>query len=584
MASDVPVPARNLRKDFLTRFMHLLLARRENLIVITILLIHFLLISPSLMPTFTEINSDDEAKYIESGWRLLNEGPRDLAWGPLVSLVYAPVHLLVGDSPSWFMIEAWVGRFLLFFLLWLSTYYLALQFKEYFHPLIAVGVLFISIYFLPVIENQSDALFVSMSAFALSRVIAYYRTQHLRDIGLASLFVGLGVLCRVETILLVGTLAVIALVIRRGRHGLLKVLSLSVVPAAVVLAVFILTSLVTKGHLNLGISDKAFASFEMNQPGQQTIESPGEDAGSPLITEDGSEGSIFRAIAGNPSAFIGRIFVHALEQPGYFLDFYGKKLGPVLLLLSAWGIFTLVRRRSLTLLLILLIWPLHALVSLAFFARHVVPQASYLPIILSAVGIAEVFRPDIPRKDRVFLFLTALLISFFSLLFDKPAILAGGLVLAAVLALTWLIQPRQETTGSYAAIPLLILFAAGLILRGSYPFPNFPVLGSTVEEQAVTYIHQEFDPLSKLLSTSSYPMLAAKMVAIDVQDVPVEVTSPQMLSDWLENQEIEGIYLDSRKNARPEFVRVIESGLVEQFEVGYASEDGAVRILILKDP
>ena len=55
------------------------------------------------------VNPDDEAKYVESGWRLLSGDIRDLAWGPVIALVYAPIHLIVGSSPDWFLLETWIG-------------------------------------------------------------------------------------------------------------------------------------------------------------------------------------------------------------------------------------------------------------------------------------------------------------------------------------------------------------------------------------------------------------------------------------------------------------------------------------------
>lgn len=582
MTSQIQASARSIRQEFLTRLASLVLAKRKILLVLTILLIHFLLISPSLMPAFNEINTDDEAKYIESGWRLLREGPRDLAWGPLVSFVYAPVHLLVGGSPNWFMIDAWVGGFFLFFLLWLSAFTLALQFKEYFHPLIVVGVLFVSTYFVPIIENPSDALFVSMSAFALSRVIAFYRGRELRDILLASFFVGLGVLCRVETILLVGTLAFIAVVTGRRYHSFLKLLASALLPAVSLLAVFFLTSLLTKGHLNMGTNEKAYDAFTMGQPTQQVFGDPAQDAASPFGTKEENRGSIFVAIARHPAAFANRVLGRALEQPGFFLGIYGKKLGPVMLLFSLWGVYTLIKRRSLPLLLILLFWPLHTLVALAFFANHIVPQSSFVLVILSAVGIASIFRSDQPRGERVFLFLIALLIVFASLLFNLPAILVGGLLLAAVLAISWLVQPGQEINGRLPAVQLFILLCAGLILHGAYPFPNYPALGSSNEEQAIHYLHQEFEPLSKILSTSSYTMLAGRMTPVDVGDIPAEVTTAQELSMWLEARNIQAVYLDGRADVTPELAKVVESGLNDQFELGYGSDDGNVRIFLIR--
>ena len=108
--------------------------RREALFILLVLAINLILVGPDLMPAFCDINAYDEAKYIESGSYLTKFELRNLSWGPLVAFVYAPLHLIFRHLPDWFLIEAWVGRFLLFASLWLSTYYLATKLKEHTHP------------------------------------------------------------------------------------------------------------------------------------------------------------------------------------------------------------------------------------------------------------------------------------------------------------------------------------------------------------------------------------------------------------------------------------------------------------------
>ena len=154
---------------------------KEALIIIVTLLTNLILVSPNLMPSFNEINPYDEAKYIESGRLLLRGEIRNLSWGPLVALIYAPFHLLFGNHPDWFLLEAWAARFVLFLLLWLSTIYLALQFKELIHQYIVVGTLFVSSIFVVILVNQSDALFTSLSALALAKLLTFYRKKRIRD-------------------------------------------------------------------------------------------------------------------------------------------------------------------------------------------------------------------------------------------------------------------------------------------------------------------------------------------------------------------------------------------------------------------
>ena len=84
-------------KSLSTQFTRLVTSSNPELLaILVIFFINLLLVSPKFMPGFSEINPFDEAKYVESG-RLLRKGEiRSLAWGPLVALFYAPVHLLVG--------------------------------------------------------------------------------------------------------------------------------------------------------------------------------------------------------------------------------------------------------------------------------------------------------------------------------------------------------------------------------------------------------------------------------------------------------------------------------------------------------
>jgi hypothetical protein len=91
-----------------------LVNHRTSIIILLLFFLNLLLVSPELMPDYSEVNPDDEAKYVDSGWRLLHGNIRDMAWGPVVALVYAPVHLIVGSTPDWFLLELWAGRFFLF--------------------------------------------------------------------------------------------------------------------------------------------------------------------------------------------------------------------------------------------------------------------------------------------------------------------------------------------------------------------------------------------------------------------------------------------------------------------------------------
>jgi len=106
-------------------------SRFEPLILIALFMLNAFLILSRITPSIYQINPYDGAKYIESGHQLLIWGVRDLSWAPLVALIYAPLDLLFGQSPNWFLLEAWAGNIILFGLLWFGLVHLARNLKEY---------------------------------------------------------------------------------------------------------------------------------------------------------------------------------------------------------------------------------------------------------------------------------------------------------------------------------------------------------------------------------------------------------------------------------------------------------------------
>jgi len=545
------------------------------IIFLLVFIINFLLVSPSLMPRFTEINPDDQAKYVESGWRLLRGDIRDLAWGPMVSLIYAPLHLIVGDSLDWFLLETWLGGFLLYSFLWWTTFYLAYQFKAYLSPYIMLGVLFVSTPLFSVLRNQSDAVFLGFSALALAQLIKFYQDRKLKDLGIASLMVGLGILARVETIILVATLAIIGIIIGRIKYPLYKILLSSLLPALCVLGIFFFSSLILVGDLNLGLAYKSYDSFEMNQAilTGGDIELARQETRRLFGIQEENQGSVLRAILRNPSAFTLRILANAKTIPESYFDFFGKKMGALLLFFAAWGMYGFYRKKAIIPLLILLLWPLHAFVYLGFLSLHIIPQVSYLPLLLGAVGIAGIFSPDFPPRQQGIVLLSSILILILSWITEKPAFFFGFLLLVFVLLLFRLFRLGLEQNHPAMLVPLLLLLAAGLVLRDPFPFPNYPVLGTTADEQAVYYLEEFLPSQTTILAPSPLPALAAKLSYLTMDDIPEEITSLQDFSNWLKQQDVRAILLDSNHRVRNDIYDLMEEGYSPYFSSVYASAD-----------
>jgi hypothetical protein len=120
-------------------------------LILLILFINIILVSPRLMVPFNEIIAFDEAKYIDSGRSLTLIEVRDIAWAPIVALIYAPLELILRSHPDRFVLEAWGGRFILYVLIWMSTLTLASRLRKYVHPLVVTGVLFTSLALFPIL-------------------------------------------------------------------------------------------------------------------------------------------------------------------------------------------------------------------------------------------------------------------------------------------------------------------------------------------------------------------------------------------------------------------------------------------------
>ena len=540
---------------------------REAWFILLILFLNIVFVSPDLMPAFAEINPYDEAKYIESGSMLTRFELRELAWGPLLGLVYAPFHLVFGHLPDWFLVEAWAGRIVLFTCLWLSIYYLGTKLRDRTHSSIVIGILFVNMSFLRIVANQSDALYASISALALAKVISYYNENNIREIWIGSALIGLSILTRPESIVLVPIFVAIILLLGRRSDKVRRLLTASLLPTLGILAVFIIAYRLTSGGFDLAVGSRAYCAFEQNQP----ILAGGESHSPQLETQrlygtvEDNKGSVIRAILRNPTAFAQRILGNAAAIPDYYLYFFGKRVGPILLLFAFWGAYVLFRDSALSLLAIMFLWSLPPMTGLGLMALHLIPQVCYIPVVLGAVGIYDTVRLRVTHKQGITQFVVAIAFALYGLLDHKPAFLVGGIVLVAALGLAWLVRTRATTTEHARLSALMFFLAGGLILRGSYPFPNLPVLGESPEEEAIYAVQQELPPSSRILVQFPGFAIAAGMQPVQVSQVPSDGMEVEDLEAWLVGEDIRAIYLDRRYGLDEVYEELIAGGGGEAF-------------------
>lgn len=561
-----------------------LAGRRRTLAVLAVMAILTLLVSPDLLPSYAQINAYDEARYIESGRLLLDGEFRNLVWGPLVALVYAPIHVLVSGSPDWFILQAGLGRIVIFLALLSSTYYLALQVNKPAGRYYILGILFVSPAYLQVLENPSDALFIVFAALMMAKVIAFQESRRAGDLAAASAFFGLAVLCRFEGLVLLAALLLAVALTRSTWADRFRSAVISVVPAALLVAVYLLTFRVTSPGADLGIGAKAYAAFEVSQP----IEGAGSQtdraayARSLFGTREDNRGSVIVAISRNPLAFGRRLLTNISRTPDRYLEVFGRRVGFAVLLFAVLAVYSLLRTRKFSVLMTLACWGLAPMVGLAFLPFHVVRQASGLIHVLASLGLASVLAGTQRGIERRILWAAAALLAVYGLADDKLALVVVAAVLGGAFLLMALGRAATEASPATILRESMLLLAAGLILHGSYPFPDYSPIGVSTEEAVVHYLGSEFPPGSHILEALPLPAIAAKMTDVPWSAAPEGLASPAELRGWMEAEGIPTSLVDERDPQRPDLVALLKSGLDLQFEVGFRSEDGRYLVYVLR--
>lgn len=557
-------------------------SRRQVYVLLAMLVIQLLLVSPSLMPSFPQINAYDEAQYVGSGRLLLHFEVRDLAWGPLVAVLYAPLHVLLGWSNNWFVLETWAGRFVLFTGLWLSLLYLGVTMKEHLNPFLLAGVLFVNVPFLRVVENQSDALIASLSVLILALLLQIRHQPRLKLIVLASLLVGMCVLTRAEAIVYLVLFPILVILPTWGRVSKLHALLTSTLPALALIALYLGMFGWSTGGFDLGFGGKSYTAFEHHQPiaANSSAANPSEETARLYGTPKENGNSVVRAVLHNPVAFIRRVWIQSLTLPGFFLEFFEKKLGPAVVLLGMWGVVELIHKRQFGKLAVIGVWSLEPAGSIPFVSWHFVSQLSPIFLLFCALGVSRILARIRDRRSNVLHLVSFVALAVFGLVSGKMGLTVAGAVVSAGLLLA------PAAAGSGAALPNrmivggMVLLVAGIILRNPYPFPNYSSLGSSSEEHAIQFLETSLPRDTLLMAPFPGPALAARMSSILPTDVPDSARTDTAFLPWLQSKNVAAIYLDRQFKRSDEVYRLVDGLAGHGLQVAYETPDRRIRILL----
>lgn len=559
----------------------------ETLLLAIFLLVTLILISPDLLPAMPDINPHDEAKYIASGQDLVNGEFRELARGPLLGLLYAPIYLIVGQSEDWFMLSAGLGRLILYILILLSIVRLGSRFRDQYSPLITVGLLFISIAPITVLKNPSDALFTAMSTYSLSYVIDYFHFRKSRSIWTASLFVGLAAASRPDGLFLFPFFLGITILLSRDRHLAIRNLVPALIPAVAIFLAFFLAHGLTTGNYSTQVGSKGYNTLEWAQHtiSGNSFEDSYSEAEALYGTRSENEGSVFRAILRNPVAFIQRILYNLKILPGTMLSAYSKKVGPAVFLFAFFGVISLLRKKSFMLLIILSLWPLYSALYLGFYLREgFLLLSQFIWILLAGFGLDYAFRPGQSQSNRWIITFVLLGLIVFSFIDNKPAFLAVGVILLSVYTAFCCLDyiPQLNPEERYR-LGLLIALCGGAILHDHYPFPLPWEIGNSSEEVAIHYIYENIPHGSTLASSVPLPAIASKMRWVDITSIPGDLDE-QAFTDWLQENKVSILYVDpSFIQSQPEDWGLIEESINRTINLELISDPGSIQVFVVNE-
>lgn len=558
----------------------------ETIFILLLFVVTLILVSPKLLPSYQEINPHDETKYVESGRMIVDsQDIRELGRSPLVSLIYAVIYLFISQSLDWFMLSVGIGRVILFTLVWFGTIYLGLRFRESVHPYILIGVLFLSPAILVLLGNPSDAMFAAMSAFSLAKTIDFYRSKDLRDLAKASLFMGLAFASRPDGLFLSPVFIVIALAIGLRKVKFWKLLAATFLPGFIVVATFILLRFISTGDFYTGIGDKAYNSIGWGV----SVTSDGDSisvGADEFGSREENRGNVLVAFSRYPHAVLQRVRGNARNAINAVIHAYGdKKIAPLLLLLATAGVISLLQRRSYALLIMLLIWPLPALLYLAFYIRAGFFLLSFfIPILLAAIGAAYIFSISRTRKERLIIVSVLIVFSLYSLMDSKPAFLAVGMISMMAFCLAWAIYRLYPSRKERETAGLFLAFCAGLLLHPSYVFPPSWSIGQSSQERAIHFLEENFKRGTGVASIVPLPVVAARMNHHYYSSVRLDDDPSQKLRIWVEETGIKVLFVEPVFiQAEPEIWKAIQENIGTLFVREFLADPGSIQIFVVQE-
>ncbi len=524
--------------------------------VLYVYLIAVVVYLPWFLPNLSEIAPWDETYYLMSGKLLLSGELPTLAYGPMMALFYAVCNLPFKSSPFWLVHANSLGRFLLFSSLFLGTWQIGKALKKYFNPIILYGFLFLTPFIAQNFEYPSDLLFASVSAIAFAQAVTFLETRKIKHVWWASFWLGLGMLTRGDALILILVFSVFVFFVGWKHHKWWRILLAVLVPFLVLTAGYVLIRGAITGDFDAGMAARSYTAFEQGQEadmpggGDQRFAAPTESyyvARELFGTPEENDYSVFKAIANNPQAYLSRLKAVVRQLPGLYLTAYYRRYAVLITLLALRGLIELIRSKKLDLAVLHLIWfiPIVAgiartLVRVGYFRLFFFALFSIAIIGLKA--LLEGLKKGWEGIVWAGLFIAVLI---YALRNDELGVQLAMIVFLGWLLLSFLLAKRSSKMPQWQSIALLLLLAAGFMLRGDFQIYQPRTLGEDYREEASLVLREVTDSEDYVLTgTPSVVFMAERQVAnFSAADIP-EFESSDAFIEWMAVQDFMAIYLD----------------------------------------
>ena len=564
----------------------------SDLVLATLLfLFNIFLIYAIFFPIMSDINPWDEAVFVHAGQDLIEGGefPK-LSENPLASLFFGITYLPFRNSTFWMLKSISLARFLLFSLIWWSTYLVAKEMRVFSPPIIVLGILFVTPLSIEMLRFPTDPLFASLAALSLWQLFRYKHTNHRRHLAYASILMALAALARVDGLILFAVLSFLAMVINFERRKLWSSAAAVLVPFAVIIGGIILIRGLVTGNYETGIPERTYTNFESGQ--QVAFQGSGElnavvesriEARRLFGTAEENGNSPFKAISRNPDAYIQRLVAAIKALPFKLLRAYGIRFAAVLLYLVIRGAVELMRERKYITLIILALWPTHlasGLIITIFRTGHL-QFPFYIFFVLAAMGIWAIKKNFSSYVELAIVGGYLAILSLYGLVDNKLAIFYGA---ATFLGILLVLVVLKRSYAIRSATALLLLLCGALIIRGEFPSPILRNLGDDPKEKSIQFLVENFEPGTSIAAGSPGVIMASKMgyAGLNAADVPTNV-SPLEFKEWLQVQDILVIYIDhSLYQDAPKIWQLIEPLIGDGYQRLFETEQGNYQVLVIE--